>query len=313
MDRKRWLANVLLFLTAMIWGAAIALQRAGMDRIGPAAFNGSRMALAALAVTPAALLLRARGKRARGASAQRERDRDTLLGGALCGLCLGTATLLQQVGLVSTAAGKAAFLTAVYMLLVPLLLALSGRRQPRTVWIAVAAGLAGMYLLCVTEGLRLMRGDALCCASALFFALHILCCGRYARTGEPVGVAAVQFAVSSLISWSVSLLTERTGAEAFRAALWPLLYCGVLSGGVGFTLQIVAQKHTDPTVASLLMSLEAVFAAIAGVLLLRERMSPREIAGCALLFAAVVLVQLPERPKGGEGPDETDGARGARL
>ena len=292
----------------MIWGAAIVFQRAGMDRIGPGAFNGSRMALAALVTAPLALALRARGKRARSASEQKARDRDTLAGGVLCGLCLGTATLLQQIGLVHTSAGKAAFLTAVYMLLVPVLLALSGKRQTRVVWAAAAAGLAGTYLLSVTEGFRLARGDALCCLCSLFFAFHILCCGRFARTGEPVGIAAVQFAVSALISGTFSLLTERTEADALASQLLPLLYCGVLSGGIGFTLQIVAQRFTDPAVASLLMSLEAVFAAISGALLLGERMNAREIAGCVLLFAAVVLVQMPPRP---HGADETTGARGA--
>ena len=279
-----------------------------MDRIGPGAFNGSRMALAALATAPLALALRARGKRTRSAQEQKARDRDTLVGGILCGLCLGAATLIQQAGLVHTSAGKAAFLTAVYMLLVPVLLALSGRRQPRTVWAAAAVGLAGTYLLTVTEGLRLTRGDALCCLCSLFFAFHILSCGRWARTGEPVGIAAVQFTVSAMISGAFSLLTERTELDALASQLLPLLYCGVLSGGIGFTLQIVAQRFTDPTVASLLMSLEAVFAAISGALLLGERMTGREIAGCILLFAAVVLVQLPERRRGG---DETTGARGA--
>ena len=167
-----------------------------------------------------------------------------------------------------------------YMLLVPILeLLLFRKRHGALVWGAVALGVAGLYLLCVTEGFSLARGDALVCVCALLFAGHILCCGRFAPHADPVLAAA--------------LFEQPTWAKLL-SALWPILYCGLVSGGLGYTLQMIAQRHTDPTVASLLMSLESVFAVLAGALLLSERMSGREILGCTLMFAAILLVQLPD-------------------
>jgi len=300
MKDKRMLGHLLLLLTAMIWGTAFAFQRSGMEDIEPATFNAARMALAAAAVGSFALARRAASRRKDGQNedARRASDRVTLLGGLCCGLFLAAASIFQQVGLVYTTAGKAGFLTALYMLLVPVIeRVLFRRKYPGTVWAAVALGVAGLYLLSVRGGFTLARGDALVIVCALLFAGHILCCDHFAPRGDPVGIAAIQFAVASLVSGVTAAFTETPTAAGLAAAAIPILYCGLVSGGIGYTLQIVAQRFCDPTAASLLMSLESVFSVVGGALLLGERMSGREKLGCAVMFAAIVLVQLPAAKK----------------
>lgn len=291
MRNQKLLGNLLLTVTALIWGTAFVFQRVGMESIEPITFTSVRMLLAAIAAGSAGLVL---GKKRGGAPMDRAARRATLLGGLCCGLFLTAASLFQQAGIVTTSAGKAGFITALYILLVPLLnLLLFRKRSGLHVWLAIAAGVFGMYLLCMTEDFTLTRGDTLICVCAFLFSGHILCCDHFARRGDPVRIAAIQFAVVALVSGALALLTEEPGWDKLRAAAVPILYCGLMSGGVGYTLQMVAQGFTDPTVASLLMSLESVFAALAGALFLHERMSPRELIGCAIMFAAIVLVQLP--------------------
>lgn len=286
---RRWLGNLLLTLTAAIWGTAFVFQRVGMEDLGPLTFTSARMLLGAAAVGLVCLLRR------RGKSAPQTR-RVNLTGGVCCGLFLCVASLLQQYGIQTTTAGKAGFLTAMYILLVPVFsLLLFHRKSSRVVWLFVLLGLVGMYLLSVREGFSLARGDLLISLCAVCFAGHILCCDFFSRRGDPVVISAIQFLTVGVLSAPPALLLEAPGVSAFRAAALPILYCGLMSCGVAYTLQLVAQKMTEPTVASLLMSLESVFALLAGALLLHERMSPREIAGCALLFTAIILVQLPER------------------
>lgn len=291
MKNKKLLGSLLLTLTAVIWGTAFVFQRLGNDSVEPVTFTASRMFLAGLAAGTVSLFL-GRGGRREGET--RERRRATLLGGVCCGLFLTAASIFQQIGLLTTTAGKAGFITALYILLVPVLnLVLFGRRSPLHVWLAIAVGVAGMYLLCMTEGFRLARGDTLVCLCAVVFSGHILCCDHFARRGDPVRIAAIQFFVVSLVSLVIALLYEKPSWDAIAAAAVPILYCGVMSGGVGYTLQMVAQGFTDPTVASLLMSMESVFAVLGGALILHERMTGRELLGCVVMFAAIVLVQLP--------------------
>ncbi len=292
MKNKKMLGNFLLLLTAMIWGTAFVFQRMGMDSVEPFTFTAARMFLAALAAGAASLFFSGKGKLSD--RERREKNRATLLGGLGCGVFLTAASLFQQVGMVTTTAGKAGFITALYILLVPVLnYILFKKRSGLHVWLAIAAGLVGMYLLCMTEGFRLTRGDALVCACAVVFSGHILCADHFAPRGDPVRMSAIQFLVVSLTSLVLALIFETPSWASLRAAAVPILYCGVMSGGVGYTLQMVAQGFTDPTVASLLMSMESVFAVLGGVLLLHERMSGRELLGCVVMFTAIVLVQLP--------------------
>ena len=290
MRNRKVLGNVLLLLTAIIWGTAFAAQRAGMESIEPLTFTAARMWPAALAVGFVALVTRRRSP----AGTQKTDRKQTILGGICCGFFLVSATIFQQIGIVYTTAGKAGFITAMYMLLVPVVnFVLFGKKNTWLVWLAVLIGVAGMYLLCITEGFSLTKGDALVCICAVLFTGHILCIDYFVRTCNPVEISAVQFFTAAVVATTAAFLAETPTWEKIAAAAIPILYCGLVSGGIGYTLQIVAQKFTDPTVASLLLSMEAVFAVLSGALLLNERMSGRELAGCAVMFIAILLVQVP--------------------
>ena len=313
MNNKKMLGNLLLLLTAMIWGTAFVFQRVGMDSIEPITFNAARMALAAVMVGALAFGLRQRHSKGvprqsdAGASApgtevnvtRQAEESDlpwshTWKGGICCGLFLTAGSVFQQMGVVYTTAGKAGFITAMYMLLVPILnFLLFKKKNSWLVWLAVFLGVGGMYLLCVKEDFTLTRGDILVCICALMFSGHILCCDYFVKLASAVELAAIQFATAAVVSAVIAAFTENPDRAGIVAAVVPILYCGVVSGGIGYTLQIVAQKFTDPTIASLLMSLESVFAVIAGSVLLGEQMSSRELLGCAVMFAATVLVQIP--------------------
>ena len=280
----------MLLLTAMIWGTAFVFQRVGMDSIEPVTFNAARMALAAVMVGALAFVLR-RGKNADTSAPAWSR---TWKGGICCGLFLTAGSVFQQMGVVYTTAGKAGFITAMYMLLVPILnFLLFKKKNSWLVWLAVLIGVGGMYLLCVKEDFTLTSGDTLVCICALMFSGHILCCDYFVRQASPIELAAIQFATAAVVSAGIASLTENPNWAGIMSAAVPILYCGVVSGGIGYTLQIVAQKFTDPTIASLLMSLESVFAVIAGAMLLGEQMSSREMLGCVVMFAAIILVQIP--------------------
>ncbi|MBR2742164.1 MAG: DMT family transporter [Clostridia bacterium] len=304
MTGNRKIGNLLLIVTAIIWGTAFAAQRSGMESIEPITFTASRMVLAAAAVGLAALIMGRRSARIpSGRTPEEERlyKKNTITGGILCGVFLSTATIFQQTGLVYTTAGKAGFITAMYMLLVPVVGFIVFRKKNTwLVWTAVIVGVAGMYLLCMNEGLSLTRGDALECVCAVLFTGHILCCDRFAARGDPIRISAIQFITAAIISGVAAFIAEEPSWGKVISAAIPILYCGIVSGGIGYTLQIVAQRSTDPTVASLLLSLESVFAVIAGAFLLGERLSPRELIGCAVMFAAIILVQipLPKKEKG---------------
>ena len=307
------LGNLLLLLTAMIWGTAFVFQRVGMDSIEPITFNAARMALAAVMVGALAFGLRQRyskgvprqsdaGASAPGTEVNVTRQAEesdlpwshTWKGGICCGLFLTAGSVFQQMGVVYTTAGKAGFITAMYMLLVPILnFLLFKKKNSWLVWLAVFLGVGGMYLLCVKEDFTLTRGDILVCICALMFSGHILCCDYFVKLASAVELAAIQFATAAVVSAVIAAFTENPDRAGIVAAAVPILYCGVVSGGIGYTLQIVAQKFTDPTIASLLMSMESVFAVIAGSVLLGEQMSSRELLGCAVMFAAIVLVQIP--------------------
>ena len=296
MKEKKMLGNVLLLFTAMIWGTAFVFQRTGMETIEPITFNAARMALAAMAVglVSANPSLAEREKLARFGEEQRKAyHRNTVIGGICCGTFLAAASIFQQMGIVYTTAGKAGFITAMYMLLVPVIgTVFLHKKNSGIVWLCVLIGVIGMYLLCMTEGFYLTRGDTLVCICALLFSGHILCCDHFVQFGNPVRISAIQFAACTVISAAAAVILEQPTPEKIASAAIPILYCGLISGGLGYTLQIVAQKFTDPTIASLLMSLESVFAVIAGALILHERMSPREVVGCVVMFAAIVLVQI---------------------
>ena len=300
---QKMTGNLLLTLTALIWGMAFVFQRKGMESIEPITFTSARMALAAVAVgiaafiytkKPVAKTVPAETEKISAETERKNRRKNTVLGGICCGTFLACASIFQQMGIVYTTAGKAGFITAMYMIIVPVIgFVLFKKRNTWLVWLAVLIGVAGMYLLCMTEGFTLTRGDTLVCICAVLFSGHILCCDYFVQRGEAIWISAIQFVTCSALSAVTACILENPTWEKVFSAAIPILYCGILSGGVGYTLQIIAQKFTDPTIASLLMSLESVFAVLAGAILLGERMTLREMAGCVVMFVAIVLVQIP--------------------
>ena len=313
MKDKRLLGNGILIFTAAIWGMGFAWQRLGMEDIGPVTFTAAREVISAVFIGIVAFVLdriaKARmGRIRRDSFYTSENDGDgnvrrgiraNLKGGICCGTVLVAATLFQQIGIVYTSAGKAGFITAMYMLFVPIIgFIVFKKSNSWLVWLAVVIGIIGMYLLCINERFMLTRGDALMLVCALFYSCHILCCDHFATKGEPVTISAIQFATASVISIILAFIFEVPSAEQIKTAILPILYCGFVSGGLGYTSQMIGQKFADPAPASIIMSLEAVFAVLGGAVMLHERMSIRETAGCIIMFAAIILVQNDHK----EGP-----------
>lgn len=220
--------------------------------------------------------------------------KEYLKGGLLCGIFLGAASISQQLGIQFTTAGKAGFITALYVILVPLLGLVIGQKPEKKIWICVILGLAGLYLISVKEGFSIGSGDALVMLCALLFSCQILCVDHFTEKLENVVLLSnIQFVVAAVIGGIGMLIFEQPTWANILAAALPILYAGILSGAAGYTLQIIAQKNTDPAVASLLMSLESVFSALAGWVILGQTLSLKELAGCALVFAAVILAEVP--------------------
>jgi drug/metabolite transporter (DMT)-like permease len=287
-------ASGLLFVAAAIWGFAFVAQRAGMEHVGPFLFNGIRFFLGAIVLTP--FLLRPAGTLRRAGS--RRIDRGTALGLVAVGIVLAVAANLQQVGLVTTTAGKAGFLTGLYVVLVPLLGLARGQRLRWVTALAVPMSAAGLYLLSVTGSLRLAPGDGWVLLGALVWAFHVhLIDWLVDRADAPV-IAVVQFSICGALSLLVSFFREATSLAGIAAASGSLLYAGILSVGVAYTLQVVGQRHVEPSRAGVVLSLEAVFAALGGWIVLGERLSPRSLVGCGLMLAAMILAQFGQRSLG---------------
>ena len=298
MQAKKLRANLLLLLTAMIWGAAFVAQSVSMDYIGPFTFLCSRSILGGVVLLPViALMDKKKDTDEKEASASHKRT--LLMGGLACGVALFVASAFQQIGIQETTAGKAGFITAMYMVLVPIAGLFLGKKAGGKVWGAVAVALAGMYLLCFSGGGlgAINRGDLMEMVCALGFTVHILVIDHFSGRVDGVKMSCIQFFVCGILAFFAMILFEEPNVQDILAAWMPIVYAGLMSSGVGYTLQIVAQKDTDPTVASLLMSLESVFSLVFGWILLHEAMSARELIGCVLMFAAIVWVQLPERKK----------------
>ncbi len=292
--------SVLLFLTAAIWGVAFVAQSVGMDYVGPFTFNGVRFLLGGTVLLPVLAGKRKRDKADRGQERktkeeQREAGRVTLLGGICCGMALCSASLLQQIGIQHTTVAKAGFITALYIIIVPVLGLFFHKKVRRIVWAGVFLAVLGMYLLCIRESFTVGRGDFFVFLCAIVFSVHILVIDYFSPRADGVALSCIQFYVSGVICTIGAFLLETPSWQAILSGWMPILYAGILSCGVAYTLQIIGQKGMDPTVASLILSLESVISLIAGWVLLGQILQPREICGCVLVFAAIVLVQLPQR------------------
>ncbi len=295
--------SFLLILTAFIWGIAFVAQSAGGDTVGPYTFNCIRCVTGGIVLLPVIRLLDSLGM-TRRRPVDRQQWRLLAAGGILCGVALAVASNLQQMGLyLGASAGKAGFLTSCYMLIVPVLGLFLHKKCGWNVWAGIVAAVAGLYLLCIHEDFSIRFSDLLLMLCALMFAAHILIIDYFAVRVDGVRMSCIQFFVSGLLSAIPMFFVDMGHSPEGMAALLPALmrpeawipigYAGVLSCGVAYTLQIVGQQGVNPTVASLLMSLESVFSVLAGWVLLGEQLRGREITGCALIFGAVVLAQLP--------------------
>lgn len=288
--------SMILFVTATIWGVAFVAQSVGMDYVGPYTFIAARNVIALLVLLPWMAFRDKRSRKRGGSEAQKQKsDRKSLLtGGICCGICLFAASVLQQFGMKYTTVGKAGFITAMYIVLVPVFGIFLRKKTGVKVWLAVAVALAGLYLLCMTTGdFYLQKGDIYILGCAAVFAVHILVVDHFSPMVDGVKLSCVQFAVNAILGTIMLLLLEQHDLSDLIAAWLPIVYAGALSSGVGYTFQIIGQKGMNPTAASLILSLESVISVLAGWLLLHQALTARELAGCALVFAAIILVQLP--------------------
>jgi len=286
--------SALLLLAATIWGVAFVAQSVGMDYVGPFTFLASRSMIGAFVLIPYILL---REKRVEKITRKNTEDRKLLvLGGVCCGCLLFVASIFQQIGIMYTTVGKSGFITAMYIVIVPIISIFLKKKAGIKVWLGVVLAVIGLYFLCMTSGnVSLQKGDVLTFFCAVTFSFHILTVDYFAPKLDGVKLSCIQFLTCGLLSGAGMLLFEAPTIESVLAAWLPILYAGALSSGVAYTLQIVGQRGMNPTVASLLMSMESVISVIAGWAILNQALSGRELMGCVLMFAAIILVQLPDK------------------
>lgn len=294
MTSKTLTSDALLLLTALIWGFAFVAQRLGMDHVGPLTFNGIRFALGALVLV---VVLRVR----RPAPPVFHEQVPLIRGGALAGVVLFLGASLQQIGIVYTTAGKAGFITGLYVVIVPLLGLFWHKATEWGTWVGAALAAVGLYLLSVTEDFTIGFGDLLVLIGAFCWAGHVLIIGWLSPRSDPLKLALAQYGACAALSLAGGALTEPQSLEGIRQAALPIFYGGVFSVGIAYTLQVVAQQKAHPAHASILLSLEAVFAALGGWMILDERLSLRALIGCGLMMAGMLISQLQAYLMPGKG------------
>lgn len=288
--KREFKASIMLFATAIIWGLAFVAQAAGMEHLGPLSFTASRcfVAVVFLYLTYKFFMMKSASYREEKLDMKR-----TLVGGSICGLVFTIAINLQQVSLIYTTAAKASFLTALYIVFIPVIGLFFGRRPSVKIMLCIFLAMVGTYLLSIKGGLKINRGDLIVILSALVFAIHILLLTKYSTNTNAVLVSLVQFAVCGVISLVGALVLEDISMEAILKSQATILYVGILSSGVGFTIQLMALKDLEPVVASMICSLESVFGALFGWLILSQEMTEREIFGAIVIFLATIFAQVP--------------------
>lgn len=290
--------SLLLLLTATIWGVAFVAQSVSMDYIGGFTFNAIRNIIGAITLVPVILIFSKQDPAADQNPADRQKARKTLItGGICCGILLCLSSNFQQFGIKYTTVGKAGFITACYIIIVPIIGIFLKKKCSPFIWIAVLLSLGGLYLLCIIpgEGFSIGKGDTLVLICAVVFSFHILTVDHFSPLVDGVKMSCIQFLVCGILSGIPALIFENPNITNILQAWMPILYAGILSCGVAYTLQIVGQKGMNPTVASLIMSLESCISVIAGWLILGQNLSSREIFGCVLMFGAIMLAQLPQK------------------
>lgn len=294
MTKKELKANVLLLLTAAIWGFSFVAQRVGSEHLGAFTFNGIRFAIGSIYLLPLILFLsRKKAKNVQEDVNTIEADRkETFKAGLIAGIVLFIAAALQQIGMASTTAGKGGFITGIYMVIVPVLGLFLKQKTNKNTWIGIVLAIIGLYLLTITDGLSIGKGDLLVLMSSFLWATHILIIDNFTKKIDPLKLSSIQFATCSILSLVVALGFETITAAGIKGALMAILYGGLLSVGVAYTLQVVAQKDAKPTHAAILLSMESVFGVIGGALFLEESLNGRGLIGCVLIFVAIIISQI---------------------
>lgn len=294
MKKMKLSSSLMLFLAALIWGFAFAFQSQGMDYMGPMTFNGTRFLIGAIVLVPVIFLFRKPGEKKK---ITKDDVKITVTGGMICGLCLFIASSLQQFGIQYTSVGKAGFLTTLYIILVPIIGIFFKKKASVMVWIGAVLSVIGMYLLCVSETMSINKGDVFAFCCAIVFAFHILSVDYFSPKTNGIVLSCIQFFTSGICAMVCAIIWEQPKVTEIVNGIIPLLYVGIMSSGVAYTLQILGQKNADPTIASLIMSLESAVSVLGGWIILGQKLSGKELLGCLLMFVAVIGVQVYDAKK----------------
>lgn len=289
---KQLRGSILLLITAMIWGTAFVAQSKGMDYIEPFTYNSVRTLIGGIILVPIITLFKKAENNKKHAPLSKASSRANKSGGICCGIILFIASSFQQYGISMTAAGKAGFITALYVVIVPILGIILKRKTGLKIWVSILIAVTGFYLLCIHDGFKLSKGDFYVLICAVFYAVHIVAVDYFnGKNTDGMIMSCIQFFTAGILMGICMFIFEDPHIADILSAKYTILYTGIMSCGVAYTLQIIGQKTTPPAIATLLMSLESVFAAISGWLFLSEKMSARELTGCILVFAAVISAQ----------------------
>ena len=298
---KRVQGNIMLLIAALLWGTTFVAQSEGMRYVEPFTYNAVRTLIGGTVLIPVIAAFRMFSRKKEIPAENSTSRKTTVIGGICCGVVLFAASSLQQCGMTVTTAGKAGFITALYIVIVPLIELVIYRKTNILVWICVVIAAVGFYLLCIKEGFEISRGDLLVLCCAVFFAMHIMVIDYFnSRNADGMVLSCIQFFTAGTLMAIAMFIFESPELKAILDAKYTILYAGIMSSGIAYTLQILGQKHTAPAAATLIMSLESVFAALSGWLVLHESLSVKETAGCTLVFTAVILAQLKSSDKTAE-------------
>lgn len=293
---KNFRGELLLIITAIIWGTSFVSQKLGMNYVEPLTFGASRFLLGAVVLIPIILIFDRINKRSDENSDEKKEttynNKDLIIGGTLCGASLFLGAWFQQWGIVYISAGKAGFITALYIVLVPVFGLFLHKKVTKMVWFGVAIATVGLYLLCIKEGFSIEKGDVIVLAGTIFWAAQILVVDAYVYKTDGLKLSFVQFLTAGIFSAIAALIFENPKLGTIIACAGPILFTAIMVVGVAYTLQIIGQKSTDPTIAAIILSMESLFAVISGAIFLGETMTIKEIMGCVLMLAAVIITQL---------------------
>lgn len=299
MTKTQLKANILLLLTAAIWGLAFVAQKVGAEHVGAFTYNGIRFALGSISLIPLILFLnKKKGENEKTKNNDRDSLKLTVKAGIIAGCALFIATSLQQMGVMGTTAGKAGFITGLYMVIVPILGLFLKQKVNKSTWIGIVIAIIGLYLLSINEDFSISNGDLLVLIGSVGWAVHILLIDNFTKKIDPLKLSSVQFATCSILSLVMAIIFEDINMVGISGAMVSILYGGLLSVGVAYTLQVVAQKNAKPSHAAILLSMESVFGALGGAMFLGERIGTRGLVGCILIFIAIIISQLKPSEKG---------------